>query len=49
MALSKTTLLIASLALSAGIAAFARWPHNPAAQVSERYRSQVVDRGDIVQ
>ncbi len=48
MALSKTNFLIAGLALGAGVAAFARWP-NHATPVSERYRSQVADRGDIVQ
>lgn len=49
MPLSRTTIIIASAALAAGVAAYAYWPHDPAAQPSERYRTQMVDRGDIAQ
>lgn len=48
MALSKTALIITSFVLTVGAVGFAYWPgeKNPS---SERYRTQAVDRGDIVQ
>lgn len=48
MALSKTSLILAGLTLAAGVAAFAYWPYDKS-QPSERYRTQTVDRGDIIQ
>ncbi|MDG4560828.1 MAG: hypothetical protein P9E88_06005 [Candidatus Competibacter sp.] len=45
MPVSKTTVLIAGLIAAA--AAFAYWPYDKSPP-SERYRTQVVDRGDIV-
>ncbi|MFO1423665.1 MAG: efflux RND transporter periplasmic adaptor subunit [Candidatus Competibacteraceae bacterium] len=48
MTLSKTWFLFIALALAAGAAAYAYWPRDKA-QISERYRTQTVDRGDIVQ
>ncbi len=49
MRLSKTTFILASAALAAGVAAYAYWPYGRTAQPSERYRTQTVDRGDIAQ
>jgi HlyD family secretion protein len=48
MTLSKTRFFIIALIFAAGGAAFAYWPRDKA-QSAERYRTQVVDRGDIVQ
>ena len=48
MTSSKIRLLMIALALAAGVAAYAYWPRDNA-QASERYRTQTVDRGDIVQ
>ncbi len=42
------TLLISLALIAAGVAAYAYWPHE-AAPLAERYRTQRVDRGDIVQ
>ncbi len=47
MPLSRTTLIIAGLTLATTVA-FAYWPRDKS-RPSERYRTQVVDRGDIVQ
>ncbi|HNW77810.1 MAG TPA: efflux RND transporter periplasmic adaptor subunit, partial [Candidatus Competibacteraceae bacterium] len=44
---SRTLLLCLAL-IAAGVAAYAYWPHE-AAPPAERYRTQLVDRGDIVQ
>ena len=48
MSLSKTTVLLVGLILAAGVAAYSYWP-NGKSPPSERYRTQTVDRGDIVQ
>ncbi|MBK8755399.1 MAG: efflux RND transporter periplasmic adaptor subunit [Candidatus Competibacteraceae bacterium] len=48
MALSKTSLILTGLILAAGAAAFSYWPGSKT-QPQPRYRSQIVDRGDIVQ
>lgn len=48
MPFSKTTVLVAGLIVVAGVAAFAYWPGG-GSRPSERYRTQTVDRGDIVQ
>ena len=45
---SKTTVLVAGLILAVGVAAYSYWP-NGKSPPSERYRTQTVDRGDIVQ
>ena len=47
MTFSKTTALIAGLIITAA-ALFTYWPRDKS-QSTERYRTQVVDRGDIVQ
>ena len=48
MTLSKSRILIVALIAALGLATFAYWP-NGKSQPSERYRTQTVDRGDIVQ
>lgn len=48
MTLSKSRILIVALIAALGLATFAYWP-NSKSQPSERYRTQTVDRGDIVQ
>jgi len=40
---------MAGTALAAGVAAYAYWPHDRTVQPAERYRTQIADRGDIVQ
>ncbi|MFZ1643496.1 MAG: efflux RND transporter periplasmic adaptor subunit [Candidatus Contendobacter sp.] len=47
MSLSRTILIITGLTLATAVA-FAYWPRDKS-RPSERYRTQVVDRGDIVQ
>ena len=48
MTLSKPRFFLIALTLAAGVAAYAYWPHDKS-QPAERYRTQTVDRGDIVQ
>ena len=48
MTLSKPSLILAGLILAVGAAAFSYWPGGKT-QPQLRYRSQIVDRGDIVQ
>jgi HlyD family secretion protein len=48
MTLSKTQFFLIALALAAGVAAYAYRPRDKA-RPAERYRTQTVDRGDIVQ
>lgn len=48
MPFSKTAVLIVGLIIAMGAAVFAYWPPDKSPN-SERYRTQTVDRGDIVQ
>ena len=48
MTASQIRLLLIVLTLAAGLAAYAYWPGDPS-QPAERYRTQTIDRGDIIQ
>lgn len=49
MSVFRTTLISLGLALAAGAAAYVYWPQDPAQPAEQRYRTQVTDRGAIVQ